>query len=608
MGLVIRGLGVRYGRRTAVDGLDLEVPDGTITGFLGHNGAGKTSAMRGILGLSPRTRGRVWVDGIDARRRPAELTARVGALIETTAFWPGWSARRNLIELGRLQGLPRADLGREADRCLERVRLTAAASRSPQEFSQGMRQRLGLAQALLGGRRILLLDEPTNGLDPEGIAELHQLLVELRDRDRAAILLSSHQLAEVEQLCDRVAVLRQGQLVAAGDTDSLLASVGRPHRTVAEDGERARATLQGLGLEVQARGRELWFELGERSAEQTLAALVQGGARPQSFAPAPRGLDAIYRRAAAGALGLAVPAGEPQQPAASEPRARRGALLRLLAFESRRHLAAAWLLALPALGALLSILLSARRAADAALEVSGGESFSTTDVTAFQAAAGGLALGLPLAAWVAALFASQLLAGELGRGTLRNVALRPLTRLQLGFGKSLFALGLGLVAFGAAAVAALGGAALWFDFADLDELLVTGERFPILAAAEVWPELWATLAGGAAIVPCFAALGLLAGALTTRGVTAQVATLLVLLGSMLGRWISHDTALEWLNPATYLPFLSADTSRVAALGKLATGATNAPFEFAATEYWVPLGVTCASLLISLGTLLRRSIP
>ncbi|QDU67495.1 ATP-binding cassette domain-containing protein [Engelhardtia mirabilis] len=606
MALRIEGLRVSYGSRRAVEDLSLVVPDGSITGFLGHNGAGKTSAMRGVLGLVPIRAGRVSVDGIDAGRHPARARARIGALIETTSFQPGWSAHRNLTELARLGGASLPDARRDASHRLEQVGLTHVSAERPSSFSQGMRQRLGLAQALLGGRRTLLLDEPTNGLDPEGIAELSALLVQLRDEEGAAILLSSHLLSEVEDLCDRIAVLREGRLVASGTTEQLLVGAGAPHRVRVKEPLRATTRLTELGISSQVDGARVDFELGGAEPAEVLESLVAAGAGVERFGPQPRSLVGLYRRATEGEFTAESlpPAPSPDPHARSAP----SGVWRLLRFELSRLAGSAWILALPAVLAGISVARLAARAREAAAQVEAEGLFSATEPTAFAATAAGLAVALPAAALIASLGASLLVAGELGRGTLRNVALRPLTRLQLLAGKASVAIGLGLAAWFCAAMTSLVAAAIWFDFGDLEEVLVTGDRFPLMTAAELWPELNAALLGTLVAMPAVAAVGFLVGVLTRRGVVAVVLALIIhqLLDG--ARAIARTGDWEWMLPSTYLPSPLGDSSRVQALALLSDGATNAPFEYVAGEWWVPLAWTVACLVLATPVLLRRSIP
>jgi ABC-2 type transport system ATP-binding protein len=231
------GLVKRYGRTVAVDGLDLTVEPGQVYGFLGPNGSGKTTTMRILLGLIRPTAGRAWVNG---RELPdPDGLARIGAMIEEPAFHPWMSGRRNLgVQAMSGPPLPRADA---ADSVLVRVGLTAVADRKVKTYSQGMRQRLALALALLRTPSVVLLDEPMNGMDPAGVRDFRTTVRSLADAG-TAVFLSSHQLTEVEQVCDRVAVLRGGRLAAEGTPGGLTHCVVRVLLAPA-DQERACALL-----------------------------------------------------------------------------------------------------------------------------------------------------------------------------------------------------------------------------------------------------------------------------------------------------------------------------------------------------------------------------
>jgi ABC-2 type transport system ATP-binding protein len=214
---------LRRGRRAlALDGLELDVPEGGVFGFVGPNGAGKTTTIRCLLDLVRPTGGRCTVLGVDPQVHFERIQRRVGSLIETQALFAAFSAHRNLAHLARLHRLPLARI----DHVLGRVGLADRADDAVVTYSLGMRQRLGIAAALLKEPELLILDEPTNGLDPEGIVEIRHLLAKIGDEGRT-VFVSSHQLAEVQLLCDHVAVVAAGRCVAAGPVDGVLASVGR---------------------------------------------------------------------------------------------------------------------------------------------------------------------------------------------------------------------------------------------------------------------------------------------------------------------------------------------------------------------------------------------
>jgi ABC-2 type transport system ATP-binding protein len=220
--LSTHGLTKRYGSRPAVRDLDLEVRRGEVFGFLGPNGAGKTTTIRMALGLIRPTAGRVELLGLDVREHRAEVLPRVGALVETPALYPYLSGRQNLRAFAHmLGGVPDARL----DEVLALVGLADRQRDRVRTYSMGMKQRLGVAVALLNDPELLILDEPANGLDPAGIVEMRDLLRQLAAGGKT-VFISSHVLAEVQQICDRVAIIDRGRLVREATVADLVASHG----------------------------------------------------------------------------------------------------------------------------------------------------------------------------------------------------------------------------------------------------------------------------------------------------------------------------------------------------------------------------------------------
>jgi ABC-2 type transport system ATP-binding protein len=254
--ITIQGLTKRFGEVVAVDDLSFEVDQGTVVGFLGPNGAGKTTTLRTLLGLVSPTAGSARIDGKPYR----ELTNpihHVGALLEASSFHPGRSARNHLRVVATAAGLPLA----RADAVLEQVGLTTAAGRRVGGFSLGMRQRLGLATALLGDPRVLILDEPANGLDPEGVHWLRGLLRQLADQGRT-VLVSSHVLAEVAQTVDQVVIIARGRLVTQSTLAALTARTDQLVRVRTPQAEGLRSLLATQGIQADPDGADQLLAAG----------------------------------------------------------------------------------------------------------------------------------------------------------------------------------------------------------------------------------------------------------------------------------------------------------------------------------------------------------
>ncbi len=295
--LLTRGLTKRFGARVAVDRLDLEVRAGDIFGFLGPNGAGKTTTIRMLLRLIRPSAGEIHLFGEPLERRPLELLARVGAIVEEPAFYPYLSGRENLaVFAALLGGVPRARI----EECLALVGLAERGGDRVAHYSQGMRQRLGIAQALLGHPKLVFLDEPTNGLDPPGIEEVRRLLRRLAREEGVTVFVSSHLLHEVELLCNRVAILDRGRLVVQGEVRELL-EVERVRLEIElESLEPALPVLVRLGwlspaAASRAEGRRIAFECPRSAVPEIAAALVETGARVLALVPRRPTLEEYFR-------------------------------------------------------------------------------------------------------------------------------------------------------------------------------------------------------------------------------------------------------------------------------------------------------------------------
>jgi ABC-2 type transport system ATP-binding protein len=284
--VVTRDLTKRYGQRTAVDAVNLTVRRGEIYGFLGPNGAGKTTTLRMLLGLVRPTSGSASVLGA-APGVPAGLH-RIGSLIEGPGFFPYLSGRENLRVLARYRCLGEVDVAA----ALEQVGLTDRAGDRYKSYSLGMKQRLGVAAALLGDPELLILDEPTNGLDPAGMADMRELIRDLAGEGRS-VMLSSHLLGEVEQICDRVGVISAGRLRAESSVADLRGQASLLVR--ADPLSKALTVIQSMpGTRVSIVDGSLRVEAGADQADEIVRALVHADVAVRAVHPQERSLEDAF--------------------------------------------------------------------------------------------------------------------------------------------------------------------------------------------------------------------------------------------------------------------------------------------------------------------------
>ncbi len=289
------GLTKKFGTHTAVDGIDLAVPLGSVYGFLGPNGSGKTTTIRMLLGLISPTSGVRELLGRPIPQASVDVLHRVGSLVEGPAFHPYLSGRANLARLDAADVLadPRSSRVR-IDAALDRVGLLAAATKRYRAYSLGMRQRLAIAAALLAPRDLLILDEPTNGLDPQGTREVRSLIGALA-ADGATVLISSHLLAEVEQVCSHVGMMREGRLVAQGTLPDVRGVGVIACRLVTDHADEASRVMRELGVEdVRVTGDEVHGIPGGLAPEKIVAALVHAGVGVREFSLAGTSLEDLF--------------------------------------------------------------------------------------------------------------------------------------------------------------------------------------------------------------------------------------------------------------------------------------------------------------------------
>lgn len=277
----------------------MSVPERSVYGFLGRNGAGKTTTLKVLLGLLKPSAGAARLFGVDVAKDRLKAARKVGALMEAHGFYANLSGRENLDLTRTLLGAPRSEL----DRVLEIVEMQEHANRRVSDYSLGMRQRLGIARAMIGAPPLLVLDEPTNGLDPDGIADMRLFLSALPERTGATVLVSSHLLGEIEQTATHVGILHEGRLVVEGSLAQLKAGLAPELAIDVDDFDRAGALAQARGFAVQRTPEALIARLAPRDDARAAAAalnraLVEAGVAVFSIAHRARSLEGIYRDAA----------------------------------------------------------------------------------------------------------------------------------------------------------------------------------------------------------------------------------------------------------------------------------------------------------------------
>ncbi|HLU21347.1 MAG TPA: ABC transporter ATP-binding protein [Bacillaceae bacterium] len=302
--ITIEGLTKKYGEKVAVDRLNLSITKGEIFGLLGPNGAGKSTTILMLLGLSEPTDGSVTVCGYNSTKEPIEVKRKVGYLPDQVGFYENRTGLENLLITATLNGQSRAAGKEKALQLLEQVGLTYAANQKTGTYSRGMKQRLGLADVLIKDPEVIILDEPTLGIDPKGVKELLQLIRNLSKENGLTVMLSSHHLHQVQQICDRVGLFVNGQLLAKGTVESLAKQL------FGEEGQQIKVSatpitediierIQALpGVEKLALDKEEITLLSKEDStlQQIIDVIISSGSNLTALSQEKVGLDEIYQR------------------------------------------------------------------------------------------------------------------------------------------------------------------------------------------------------------------------------------------------------------------------------------------------------------------------
>ena len=297
------GLTKLYGEKAAVDHLDLTIQKGEVFGLLGPNGAGKTTTTLMLLGLTEPAEGQAWIAGKDCTRDPIGVKRIVGYLPDNVGFYNDMTGRENLYFTGRLNGLSEDVIRERTEQLLERVGMTDAADKKAGTYSRGMKQRLGIADVLIKDPEVIIMDEPTLGIDPQGMRDLLKLIRQLSEEDGRTILISSHQLYQIQQICDRVGIFVDGRLIACGTVEELGRRMEREGKytleLAAEPDNEALAQLIGRieGVDSVEREGELYIVRSrEDLRRKTTLALAANGYTLLQLRQKGGDLDEIYSR------------------------------------------------------------------------------------------------------------------------------------------------------------------------------------------------------------------------------------------------------------------------------------------------------------------------
>ncbi len=297
------GLTKLYGEKAAVDHLDLTIRKGEVFGLLGPNGAGKTTTTLMLLGLTEPAEGQAWIAGKDCTRDPIGVKRIVGYLPDNVGFYNDMTGRENLYFTGRLNGLSEDVIRERTEQLLERVGMIDAADKKAGTYSRGMKQRLGIADVLIKDPEVIIMDEPTLGIDPQGMRDLLKLIRQLSEEDGRTILISSHQLYQIQQICDRVGIFVDGRLIACGTVEELGRRMEREGKytleLAAEPDNEALAQLIGRieGVDSVEREGELFIVRSrEDLRRKTTLALAANGYTLLQLRQKGGDLDEIYSR------------------------------------------------------------------------------------------------------------------------------------------------------------------------------------------------------------------------------------------------------------------------------------------------------------------------
>ena len=627
MTLQIISICQRFQKQEVLHNVSLNVDKGDCYGLLGHNGAGKTTILRTAIGLMKPKSGAVLIDGFDVHAFSKEAHSRMGGLIESPCFNENWNGLKNLYTFARLQGFNRQQALAESQRVLKIVGHEndgrILARKKVREYSQGMKQRLGIAQALLGNPSYILLDEPMNGLDPQAMADIRLLIKHLTVDQKITVIISSHNLSEISNLCNKIAILRDGNLLVEESTERLLENEKNLYQLkVAAKKGTAEKLFNDLNISFQLEKEKsesinaptFLIDLKEMKPAELSRYLLNNQIDLLALIPCNPSLEDVYLRINSTSKQNTVSksTGEsssiPSKGKPKEIKSPKWAFLRGINYELMRLLSIRIILLflLPSIFAGISIFIMYNEAIANAEKV-GEEVFSITQKTAFDGIGTGLKTGLPILMVLITCLASQSISGEQSKGTLRYLLIRPINRMQITLSKLSGLILICAVSYVVMAVSILCVSSYFFDFKDLSEILPNGKLFPLITKREMYSYLWPTLLNPIIPLLSYTAIGFAIGSWVKNNVAAFAGTLGFIVLIDIGRAImpGGDSSVGWL-PSAHFPSPFGGHSFLTFYSNMVQGVSNAANPYANLSLIAPLVWFAVMIILAIIALNRKA--
>ena len=610
MALKIISVCQRFKKHEVLHNVSLNINKGDCYGLLGHNGAGKTTLLRTAAGLIKPASGAVIMDSFNVHSFPREAHSRIAGLIESPCFHENWDGLKNLCSFARLQGFDRQQAVAESMRVLNIVGHEndsgLLTNKKVREYSHGMKQRLGIAQALLGNPPYILLDEPMNGLDPQATAEIRLLIRRLTQKENKTVVISSHNLGEISNLCNKIAILREGVLLVEESTDRLLENEKNLYQLkVAADKAAVEKFFNDVNIPYQLEKESnsnddtaFLVDLKDMKPAELSRHLLNNKLDMLALIPCNPSLEDVYLKINLTAWQNNVSSspknetiklpfkGKPQEFKAPNWAFLRGINYELTRLTSGFRIVSLFLL--PAVFACISIFMMYKQASANAQKV-GEEVFSTSQITAFDGVGKGLQTGLPILMVLIACLASQSVSGEQAKGTLRYLIMRPISRMQISLSKLSSLMIVCLCSYMLLVASILFFSSYFFDFKDLSEILPNGKLFPLVRKEEMFHYLWPVLLNPIVPLLSYSAIGFAIGSWIKNNVGAFASTLGAIVFIDIGRAIipGGDKAIGWL-PSAHLPSPFGGHSFLTYYCNMVQGVSNAVNPYADLSIKAPL--------------------